>query len=182
MNAATRRRAAVVAPRQLVVIQGANFPDNMGDVRVLVGGETATVVSTKPDEVQAVIPGSVASQRSASLMVSARGYVTSPVNVAVVVADPGLFPLAEGTTVSPGASLNVTGTGFGAVDGERNPTNPIAAKLGDRDVTVESAKLSEDGPGRYQLSIKIPDDVTGELQLTVTQNGVVSNSIPVRIQ
>lgn len=182
MNAATRRRAAVVAPQQLVVIQGANFSDKIGDISVLVGGAAATVISARPDEVQAVIPGSVASQRSASLMVSARGYVTSPENVSVVVADPGLFPLAEGTTASPGASLKVSGTGFGAVDGDRNPALPMTARLGDRDVTVESAKLSDGGGGMYQLSIKIPDDASGDYQLTVTQNGVVSNSIPVRVQ
>src|SRR6185369_2448332 len=110
------------------------------------------------------------------VIVNARGFTTSPQTVSVVSTDPGLYPLPDGASASPGTTLTVSAAGLGAADNAGNVT-AVTAKVGDLDAVVTSATLPAGADGVYQLKISIPAGARGPLPLTVTRNGVTSNPI-----
>jgi uncharacterized protein (TIGR03437 family) len=181
MNAASKRRASAIAPRSIIVLQGANFPSDAAEATVVIGGENVKVLSSKPDEIRALVPAALEGQPVTFVMVSAGGFITAPETVSVVTNDPGLFEPEEGTTIAPGGTLTITGTGFGAVDDEGKVRAAVTAKVGDRDATVDSVTAVNDSPGLYSVALKMPAEASGDQQLTVKQNGAVSNAIKLRI-
>jgi uncharacterized protein (TIGR03437 family) len=182
LNAASRISTSLLAPGGRLVLQGANFPETPADATVLVGGTIAKVISSTPTEMQIVAPSQLDGISQTYIIVKAREFSTSPQNVAVVPADPGLYPLPEGTAASPGASLTVTAAGLGAVDAAGNVTVRPTAKFGTVDATVTSATLPAAADGVYQLRITVPAGASGAQNLTISQNGVSSNPIPVYVQ
>ncbi|MEO7652171.1 MAG: IPT/TIG domain-containing protein, partial [Bryobacteraceae bacterium] len=182
-NAASRRNSALIAPGGRLVLKGANFPDTVAGTTVLIGAASAKVVSSTPDEIQVVAPAQMELQPQTSVIVSARGIATSSETVAVVAADPGIYPLPEGTTAAPGASLTITATGLGGIGTNGQPTLRPTAKIGDLDAVIESISLSTTGgEGVYQLRITVPAGASGALPLSISQGGIGSNAVTVTVQ
>ena len=122
-------------------------------------------------------------QAQTSVIVSARGIATSSETVAVVAADPGIYPLPEGTAAAPGASLTLTATGLGAIGVNGQPTLRPTAKVGDLDAVIESIVPSASGgEGVYQLRVTIPAAANGTLPVTISQGGISSNPVTVTVR
>jgi uncharacterized protein (TIGR03437 family) len=182
LNAASRRRASLIAPRGLIAIQGANFPEDAADVQVLIGGQVAEVVSSSAVEILAVAPEDVAQRRSTTVLVSARGFLSAPEIVSVAPVDPGLFPLPEGATPVAGATLEIEAAGLGAVDENGGVLAPVTARFGDAEAEVETAVALPERPGRYRIAIRVPGGIAGERKLTIAQGGSVSNELTLSVQ
>jgi uncharacterized protein (TIGR03437 family) len=182
LNAASRVNTSLLAPGGRLILQGANFPAAASDAAVLIGGSSAKVVFSSAAEMQVVAPAQLDGISQTYVIVNANGFSTSPQTVSVVPADPGLYPLPDGTVASRGASLTVTATGLGAVDTTGRVTAAVTAKLGDLDAPVTSATLPAGADGVYQLRITIPAGASGALPLTITQNAITSNQITVNVQ
>jgi uncharacterized protein (TIGR03437 family) len=182
LNAASRVNAPVLAPGGRLALQGANFPESAADATVLVGGSPARVVSSTANEMQIVAPSQMDGVSQTYVIVTARGFSTSPQNVTVVPADPGLYALPAGATVAAGGSLTVTAAGLGAVDSSGNVVSKVTAKVGSLDAAVTAATLPAGADGVYQLKITIPAGASGAQTLSVTQNGVTSNQVAVTVQ
>jgi len=182
LNAASRISTSLLAPGGRMILQGANLPESPADALVLVGGSEAKVISSSPVEMQIVAPPQLDGLSQTYIIVKAREFSTSPQTVSVAPVDPGLYPLPEGTAASPGGTLTVTATGLGAVDATGNVTLRPTAKLGNLDATVTGATLPAGADGIYQLRITIPAGASGAQELTILQNGVSSNAIPVNVR
>jgi hypothetical protein len=98
---------------------------------------------------QVVAPAALDGISQTYVIVNARGFTTSPQIVSVVATDPGLYPLPDGTSASPGGSLAMTAAGLGAADSAGNVT-AVTAKLGDLDAVVTSARAER---RRWRLSL-----------------------------
>jgi len=182
LNAASRRRASLLAPRGLIAIQGANFPADAAEVQVLIGGQAAAVVSSSPEEILAVAPEDVAQRRSTTVLVSARGFLSAPQIVSVAPVDPGLFPPPEAAAPVAGSTLEVEATGLGAVDETGRVLTPVTARFGAMEAEVDSAVAMPDRPGRYRIALRVPGGIAGEQKLTVAQGDSVSNELTLLVQ
>lgn len=105
----------------------------------------------------------------------------------------GAPPVTEESPASPGEVLTVWATGLGAVwdDGGSYPLAghpqgtdaeiavPVMAQIDGLAATVLSAKLPEGSIGVYEIQIVMPAEAIAntEGQLTLTQNGMVSNAV-----
>jgi uncharacterized protein (TIGR03437 family) len=182
LNAASRVNTSLLAPGARLALQGANFPESAADAAVLIGGFSAKVVSSTANEMQVVAPAQLEGITQTYVIVSARGFSTSPQTVSVVPADPGLYSLPAGAPAAVGGSLTVSATGLGAVDSTGKVVAPVTAKLGTLDATVTAATLAAGADGMYQIRITIPAGANGAMPLTVTQSAITSNQIMVNVQ
>jgi uncharacterized protein (TIGR03437 family) len=182
LNAASRVNTSLLAPGGRVVLQGANFPETAADVAVLIGGQSAKVVSSTANEIQVVAPAQLEGLTQTYVVVNARGFTTSPQTVSVAPADPGLYPLAAGAAAASGASITVSATGLGAVDATGSVVEKPTAKLGSLNAVVTSATLAAGADGMYQIRITIPAGASGAMPLAVTQGAITSNQIMVEVR
>jgi uncharacterized protein (TIGR03437 family) len=182
LNAASRRNSSLMAPNAVMSLTGSFFPSNPEEVSVVVNGSQASVLSSSSGEIRIVAPQDFGESSRAAVIVRARGIATAPEVLTVVTADPGLFPPEGELTAAVGDTLTVTGTGLGAVAEDGSVRVAVSAKFDDTDAVVTSAVAAPDSPGVYSLKIAVPSVASGKRQLTITQNGIASNAIPVTVQ
>lgn len=194
------------APNTIMVLFG-TFPCQ-STASVLVGGQSAEVISAFAGTVSFTLPGSVAGQTSASVQVGCNGQQSNSIDIPIVPASPGLFTLSMTGTgqsaalngdlsvngpsnpAAPGGYLAIYGTGFGTYttreDGLDWLNANVQAFVGDKPATVEFAGHAPDlTRGLQQLNILIPPDApTGPaVPIKFIVNGVATQSgVTVAIQ
>src|SRR5262249_62021473 len=99
------------------------------------------------NEMQVVAPAQLDGITQTYVIVNARGFSTSPQNVSVVPADPGLYPLPAGAPAAVGGSLTGSAAGLGAVGSTGKAGAPVTAKLGALDATVTAGTPGGGGAG-----------------------------------
>ena len=78
--------------------------------------------------------------------------------------------------------ITVWGTGFGAVDEDRNVLNAVAAWVNGSRAEVISAKLPEEARGVYEIRLVLPPESGDAAELFLTQAGNASNTITFPIE
>lgn len=175
---------------------------------VLVGGQSAEVLSTSTGSINFTLPGSVAGLTSTSVQVACNGQPSNSIDIPIVPAAPGIFTLAMNGTgqgavlnqdlsvngpsnpASLGSYLAIYGTGFGAYatqeDGLDWLTANVQAFVGGKPATVEFAGHAPSFTmGLQQVNILIPSDApTGPgVPIKLVVNGVATQSgVTVAIQ
>ncbi len=173
-----------VAPREIVTIYGSGFGTN---ATVRFDGVAAQVLYAGPDQINAIVPDSIAGDDTTDLSVTVDGGVALAETLPVAELSPGLFTL-ESTGRDQVAALNQTNR-------VNTPADPAAkgsviALYGTgggsfRSVSVEIGGL--DAPVRYagpapqavnglmQVNALIPDTVaSGSVSVVLTIDGAVS--------
>ncbi len=181
------------------------LPTLVNGTRVLIGGIPAPLFYVSGSQINAQIPFELDPAKPSQILVNANGAVSVPQPLQLAAATPGLdafgdatlvaVHLATGALVSQAAPAK-TGEfivmfllGMGPTDnpvttGDSSPTStlnrPLSAPtltLGGAEAPFAFAGLTPGLVGLYQINLQIPDvPVDGNLVLTVSQNGVVSNT------
>jgi len=139
------------------------------------------------------------------VVVDANGALTAPQTIQLSPTTPGLAAFPDGSVIAqhwvdsslitaasparPGEYIVLYLVGMGQTDypmgaGAASPVNPLArvisppvVTLGGNPVPTLFAGLTPGSVGLYQIDLQVPDvSVDGNLTLTVSQNGVASNT------
>ena len=185
---------------------------SLAGASIQVGGVSAAVplFYASPTEVHFQMPFE-ASGATTLTFIREDGSATT-VNVNVATAQPGLFTadgsgnglanarladssvLNESNPVNRGDVLTLYATGLGAVvtpvatgaagDGTQACANPVQVTVGDRVLTPDFAGLAAGAVGLYQISVRIPADLTatGDVPVKLTVAGADSNSAIIAIR
>ncbi len=181
------------------------LPTTLNGTTVLIGGKPAPLFYVSASQINAQIPFELDPAKPAQILVNANGALSTPLPLQLSAATPGLDAFGDSTLVAihlaTGALVSLdapakTGEfivmfllGMGPTDnpvttGDSSPTStlnrPLAAPtltLGGAEAPFAFAGLTPGLVGLYQINLQIPDvPVDGNLVLTVSQNGVVSNT------
>lgn len=189
--------------------QGSKIPSTYDGVSITIGGVPAPVIYLSPTLINAQVPFE-APLGPQQVIVSNNGQVSAAFSATVTKANPGIFFDSAGGIVvraadfslirpdSPAVrgkdTLVIYGTGFGqTVPGLQTgqlasypPLQSVAgvtATLGGQNLTVIYAAASPGFVGLYQIATNLPASTpTGNLDLTVTVNGVSSNAVKLAVQ
>jgi uncharacterized protein (TIGR03437 family) len=203
VNAATNLPGPVV-PGEIISITGTGFGPaapvtgsfvdgvlgtQLGEIRVLVDGVSAPIVSAGPNQVSAIVPYSVLGRETVAFEVEYQGQRSTPVRINVGPANPGIFTQsATGTgqaaavnqdgsvnsattPAQAGSVLTLFATGEGlslptGPDGRQVPSNApkpiqqVSVTIGGVPATVEYAGGSPGSvAGLLQVNVRIPAGV-----------------------
>ena len=196
------------APRAPGVIP---FRTEVDGTRVLVGGVEAPIHFVSGGQINAQIPAELIPNRQYQVLISAGGALTAPDTIDLAAAQPTVQAPAPENVVAaqhanfdtitpalparPGEAIIVYALGLGQTDpparsGTASPSNPPARALSQPTVTIGGkpaeiifAGLTPGFVGLHQINLFVPADATtGNLEITINQNGVTSNPgvLPVR--
>ncbi len=181
-------QALTLVPGSLASIRGTRLLGQ--DVRVLLDGFTAQVVSTSTtgneQRVDFVVPTGLGAQSRAQLQVAVNGVASLPAPVNLAVAAPVIFPNAVinqngtangiGSPEAPGRLFTIYATGLPA-----EGLGLITAKLHDREISQPQYAGPAPGlPGIQQINLFIPDDLP-TMQSEVLVCGVPATAQQTRI-
>ncbi len=181
------------------------LPTLLNGTTALIGGIPAPLFYVGPGQINAEIPFELDPTKQYQVVVSANGALTTPQPIQLSAASPGLdsFPdatliavhAADGTLVSqtsparPGEYLVMYLLGMGPTDnpvttGAGSPGSPLdrplavpTLTLGGVGAPVAFAGLTPGLVGLYQINLLVPNVPSdGNLVLTVSQNGIVTNT------
>ncbi len=96
---------------QVFSLVGGRVPTTLGGVRVLVDDIPAPLLFVRTDQINAIVPYAVANRFGARVRVEYFGLLSSPVDVRVGTASPGIFTVTQ------------TGAGQGAILNQNNSVN-----------------------------------------------------------
>jgi uncharacterized protein (TIGR03437 family) len=187
------------------------WPTVINGTSVLIGGILSPLYYVSPGQINVQIPFELDATKQYQVVVSANGALTTPQAIQLADATPGLGTLGDGSLLAvhgadgslitqdspakPGEYIVMFLLGMGATDnpapsGTASPGNPLARPtavptltLGGVNVPIAFAGLTPGYVGLYQINLQVPlVTLDGNLVLTVSQDGVVSNStiLPVR--
>jgi uncharacterized protein (TIGR03437 family) len=187
------------------------LPTSISGTKVLIGGIASPLFYVGPGQVNAQIPFELDPAKQYQVIVNANGALTAPQTIQLTAAAPGVNAFADGTLVAfhaadgtlvsqtsparPSEFIVIYLLGMGLTDnpvttGDVSPGNPLAhpssapiVTLAGNPVPAAFVGLTPSLVGLYQINLQIPDVAAdGNLVLTVSQNGVVSNTtiLPVR--
>jgi uncharacterized protein (TIGR03437 family) len=196
---ATRREDAASVP----------LPTSLAGASVTVGGRPAPLVFVSAGQINAQVPFEAPMGANVPVVVTVNGQATSPVNVNVTNAAPGVFQFGEKravvqnsdntvNTVENGAARDsyvvVYMTGAGEVDnpvatGNAAASNPISRHKGNVTATINGtmtdiafAGLTPQYIGLTQVNLKVPGLGAGTYPLVVSVNGQASNTAMITIK
>jgi uncharacterized protein (TIGR03437 family) len=187
------------------------LPTSLNGTSVQIGGLPAPLFYAGSGQINAQIPFELDPTKQYQVVVNANGALTAPQTIQLGDATPALAAFADGSLIAqhwddnslvsatnpatPGEYLVMYLVGMGATDhpvasGAATPLSPLSrvtspptVTLGGNPVPVLFAGLTPLSVGLYQIDIQVPNvPVDGNLVLTVSQGGVVSNTtiLPVR--
>jgi uncharacterized protein (TIGR03437 family) len=191
-----------IAPGGFLSIRGASlaagntassiapFPMLLGGTQVLLNGSPVPLAFVSDAQVNFVAPANL-SPGPVDVVVQTAIGSSPPMRVQVDAYAPGIFfdattgfgaILIAGTSrttqvlpARPGDYLEIYCTGLGTSGGA------VAVKIADMDARVVYSGQTAI-PGLYQVDVQVPDSTSiGELPLTLSINGVVSNTVKVRV-
>ncbi len=164
VNAASRLNGPI-APGELLFISGLNFGPQER-LSVVFGDHPAAIIAYTGVDVTVIVPV-LSRDASVALVVASGSLLSSPLQLGVVEAVPGLFTadgsgigdaLAEGE-LTPGSAVTLFGTGDGGL--------PVTAIIDGRDAAVESSGAVDGKPGWFQVRVEIPADAPISAPLAV---------------
>jgi len=180
------------------------LPTTMNGVSVQIGGIPAALFYVSGGQINAQIPFELDPSKQYQVVVNANGGLTAPQTIQLAPATPGLAAFPDGGVIAqhwvdsslvtassparPGEYVVLYLVGMGQTDhavasGAASPVNPLArvtsapvVTLGGNPAPAVFAGLTPGSVGLYQIDLQVPDvPVDGNLTLTVSQGGVVSN-------
>ena len=178
------------------------LPMSLADVSVIINGVTAPVLFASPHQINAQVPSGLAAG-PAGVVVRVEGTLSSPANITLVGAAPGVFTdgqgqaaalNADGSVNSPqnparaGSFVSVFFTGQGPVatqidDGAAPPagiaisaTSPVSASIGTWPAAVQFAGLAPNYPGLAQINLQVPQIPSGVYPVVIKIGGSASNA------
>jgi len=184
-----------------MAIFGAGLAGPGASTAVDFDGESASVLSASPFQVNAIVPPDLAPGTHTLRITSAYGTAQQTVTVSTVA--PAIFLVgspAVGAVTNQDNSLNspsnplvrgqtlvVYATGLGAVvkQGQLSVTAvPVTVVLSGQELPVAFAGLTPGIPGLYQVNVAIPTATPPGLgiSLTLKQGGQMSNIVSVTLQ
>jgi uncharacterized protein (TIGR03437 family) len=178
---------------------------------VSIGGVPAPLFYVSPGLIDAQIPFGLDPSKQYQVVVNANGALTAPQTIQLTKASPGLAANPDGSLIAqhwedyslvspaspatPGDYLILYLVGMGQTDnpvasGAATPlaplsqvTSPPVVTLGGVPATVLFAGLTPGWAGLYQVNIQVPNVTAGgNLTLTVSQGGVISNTALLPVQ
>jgi uncharacterized protein (TIGR03437 family) len=213
--------AGPVAPGEFVAIFGQNLgPQNLAltsfdingqmqtliaGTQVLFGGLPAPLLYTSNGATAAIVPWEIMGGQTVAFQISRNGQTSSPLQLPVVVASPGIFSM-DASGSGPGAilnqdyslnsSANPAPAGsiivlYGTGGGPTNPTvsdgsiatgaaplsNSVFVQVGGQPATVLYAgSAAGEVAGVMQINLQLPAGVTGQVPVVVTIGGQVSQA------
>jgi uncharacterized protein (TIGR03437 family) len=209
---------APLAPGTLIQINGAKLatadaaptdvplPIAVNGTSVLIGAYAAPLITLSDGILAAQLPVELAPNNQYPLVVSVNDAISTPDNITVAVATPGIQATADGyaaaqhpdssavtpaAPAAPGELVSIFLSGLGATDpvvasGVQAPaveplariTSPAIVTLNGNPVSVAYAGLAAGQVGLYRIDLTVPLDASpGDLKLLVSQNGLNSNSV-----
>jgi len=143
-----------------------------GIVSVLnLGGSEAVVIEA---------PLALAGRESAELTIERSGVRSAPVAISIRRAHPALFDGLAPEPLSAGV-IRIFGTGFGALLGNGQCAEAVAATLNGLRAETLDCRHSPTLGGVYELMLRRPEGVAGEVSATVTAAGYESPAVTLRI-
>lgn len=203
-----------ISPGSLVSLFGSNLapiasrasatplPMSVADTSVTINNVPAPLLYEAPGQINVEVPWEIA-PGPATVVVRTRGNMSSPVQITVQPAAPGLFTNAAGGAAAlnadgslnsaekpaaAGSIISVFFTGQGPVtsmvdDGAPPPagetdsaTDAISATVGGVQAQIQFAGLAPLYPGVAQMNLKVPSLASGVYPLIVTIAGKASNA------
>jgi uncharacterized protein (TIGR03437 family) len=212
VNSATNT-AAALAPNTIATIYGVNLaygtsglsssespigylPQELADVRVIVGGQIAFLYYVSPQQINFLIPDNLR-PGDMELVVARQGTAGPQVQIAVSAAGPGLYEWEPGMIASthadgsiiikahpaqPGETVVVYGTGLGLTNpdvggGEismipaqivlLNEFHMWVAGVALASTSVEYVGVTPGTPGLYQVNFKLPKPVASNPEIRI---------------
>ncbi len=169
-----------------------------------VGQYQAPLYFISPSPLAAEIPFELAPNQQYAAIASVNNALSLPINITVVPVQPGIAVRTDGTAeaqhtadyslvtaanpAKPGETVVIYLAGMGATNpsvASGAPTPPQlvptvvqpTVTLDSQNVTIAYAGLTPTGIGLYQIDFVVPANArSGNLNVIVTQNGVVSNT------
>jgi uncharacterized protein (TIGR03437 family) len=198
-NAAAPRLDSAVAPGSLATVYtdmgnvtasdaaALPLPRELGGVQVLVNGTAAALQAVRAGQVNFQVPAAtrmgaaaVSIRRGASEMASFRAWIAP--------AAPGLYAAAAPS----GGVIAIYGNGQGATnppvdDGVAALTAAASVIVPQVYIGAERAEvlfsgLSPSFPGLWQVNVRVPDGITGEMPVFVAASGSASNGVAAKFQ
>jgi uncharacterized protein (TIGR03437 family) len=188
--------------------KGAPLPASLAGASVLIGAFQAPLFLVSPNALKVQVPFELAPNRSYTVVAGINGAYTLPTTITVAPAAPAILtdsngvamaqdssaariseasPAHAGSTVTiflEGMGVTTPQIATGAAAGSGDVVQiPPSVLLGDQTATILYAGLAPSMIGVYRIDFQVPSDApAGDLPLTVSQNGVSSNSalLPVR--
>jgi uncharacterized protein (TIGR03437 family) len=191
--------------------QGKVLPGSLNGTSVTIGGKTAPLLYVSANQINAQVPLDVPAGMQPVVVKSVVGAGAS-FNVTVAPVAPALFfygdaaapkgsvlkndnfsLVAAGNPAKAGDVLLVYCTGLGdttpglttgaLVSGSTSATKvPVTATIGNKTATVVYAIASPGFAGLYQVAVMVPEGVTGDSAIVITQGTVKSNTVSVPVQ
>jgi uncharacterized protein (TIGR03437 family) len=187
-----------LAPGTLISIDHASAAS-----AVFLNGSPLRVTDTSGDQLQVQIPYELSNASSATLWLQTDASASRPASVRLVTASPGIFafgakeprtglvlhapegvPLSPEDPAKPSELLSVWATGLGAVESDANASGgfdvltPVHAIVNGNPVEVVSAALPADATGVYEVTLRLPADLSGSsVSLVLVQNDSKSNAV-----
>jgi uncharacterized protein (TIGR03437 family) len=198
-----------VAPGQIVVLFGSGLgPANLirssvsaaglvdselAGTRVLFDDVAAPIIYTSSGQIAAIVPSAVATKTTTRIQVEYQGVSSSPLDVYVVAANPGIFTLdrsGQGAILNedqsvnsgqngadPGSIISIYGTGGGQTDWSgadgAPPTTaaslklPVSLKIDEQDAAVLYAGIAPGLAGVLQVNARVPEAARRGVSLPV---------------
>lgn len=191
--------------------QGRVLPGSLNGTSVTIGGKAAPLLYVGPGQINAQVPLDVPAGTQTVVVKSVVGASAS-FNVTVAATAPALFfygdpaapkgsvlknsdftLVAAGNPAKTGDILLVYCTGLGdtspalttgaLVSGSSSATKvPVTATVGGKNATVVYAIASPGYAGLYQVAVTVPEGVTGDAAIVITQGTTKSNTVSVPVQ
>jgi len=185
------------------------LPSNFQGTSVVVGGLNAPFYYASDGQLNVQLPAELNPNQTYALVVTANGQISTPQNITVGSATPGVAAFADGRLIAQHLDFTLVDANHPAKAGETivmyldgmGPTNPavptgtaapsspLAQVTNTATVLVDGnpanvffAGLTPGAVGLYQIDFTIPGNArSGNLTVTVTQNGTPANSTTVPV-
>lgn len=181
------------------------LPINFNGTSVLVGGRSAPLFYVSDGQLDVQIPSELTANQQYPILVTTNGAITLPDQLTVVPLQPTVDALTDGHLIAqhgtdfslvtadnpakPGEALVIYLLGMGPTNpsvpsGAAAPSDPLAMVTAQPAITVDNqpasvffAGLTPGFAGLYQVDFIVPTNArTGDLTVTVSQNGVLTNT------
>jgi uncharacterized protein (TIGR03437 family) len=165
--------------------------------QVLVAGIPGQVVAATTSQVNFLVPV-LASLGNAAISVRANGNELAAGQATITSAGPGIFVLrpdpaqpgaVENQDYSANGSSNPAGagsivliyaTGNGPVASSGNP--PVSVFFGDNPAEVLASVPLAQYPGLWQINVRVPAGITGEVPLFIVAQNLASNAVTLSVR
>jgi uncharacterized protein (TIGR03437 family) len=176
------------------IVNATTFPiaNTLAGTSVTLNGIAAPIVAVASiggqEQINFQVPYELAGASRASVVVTANGRSSSPVEVPIAAAQPEVFGV-----VSEGDTAVIYATGLGAVTNapatgraaSREPLSrvvaPVDVRIGGTSVPVTFAGLAPGYAGLYQINAQVPQSATGRTEVTVSVSGAMSKPVSIEL-